>query len=266
MLILLGVSSKVLGGELETQICLGWRELCLGSEPFTFLFWSIKLLSSSLHHFPIYQYFGFSVSERGFLRSDSLVFAWGLLGVWWTNAWDVRFTTFPWGNNLFRLDNTFLRCTDVSKLGAPICITSGRIPWGLLGVCLGCDEPMLGDVRFYDVCLGIWYFFAWGWIFRAVCLGMWFSGSCLLGDVDIGTSFAWGFAWGELVGSVRQGCSRTWGNTVHFENQSSFKSWPVGKNIHFIGIYWTDVIALPISKKYKSYLKILNGRKSCANF
>ena len=47
-----------------------------------------------------------------------------------------------------------------------------------------------------SVCLGIWYFFAWGWIFRAVCLGMWFSGSCLLRDVDFCTSFPWGFTWG----------------------------------------------------------------------
>ena len=30
VLILLGVSSQVLGGELETQICLGWRQICLG--------------------------------------------------------------------------------------------------------------------------------------------------------------------------------------------------------------------------------------------
>ena len=29
-----------------------------------------------------------------------------------------------------------------------------------------------------------------------MCLGMWFSGSCLIGDVDFGTSFAWGFPWG----------------------------------------------------------------------
>ena len=31
---------------------------------------------------------------------------------------------------------------------------------------------------------------------------MWFSGSCLLGDVDFGTSFAWV----DLFGCVRQGC------------------------------------------------------------
>ena len=36
-------------------------------------------------------------------------------------------------------------------------------------------------------------------IFRAVCLGMCFSGSCLLGDVDFGTSFACGFAWGGFA-------------------------------------------------------------------
>ena len=30
VLILLGVSSQVLGAELETLICLGWRQLCLG--------------------------------------------------------------------------------------------------------------------------------------------------------------------------------------------------------------------------------------------
>ena len=28
---------------------------------------------------------------------------------------------------------------------------------------------------------------------------MWFLGSCLLGDVDFGTSFAWGFAWGGFA-------------------------------------------------------------------
>ena len=43
----------------------------------------------------------------------------------------------------------------------------------------------------YDVCLGM--------NFRAVCLGMWFSGSCLPGDVDFCTSFAWGFAWGGFA-------------------------------------------------------------------
>ena len=59
---------------------------------------------------------------------------------------------------------------------------------------------------------------------------------------------------------------------MHFDNQSSFKSRPVGKiyiyiYIYIIGIYGTEVIAVPISifsKKYKSYLEILNGRKSCA--
>ena len=30
VLILLGVSSQVLGGERETKMCLGWRQLCLG--------------------------------------------------------------------------------------------------------------------------------------------------------------------------------------------------------------------------------------------
>ena len=32
-------------------------------------------------------------------------------------------------------------------------------------------------------------------LFRVGCLGRRLSGSRLLGDVDIGTSFAWGFAW-----------------------------------------------------------------------
>ena len=77
--------------------------------------------------------------------------------------------------------------------------SSGRIPWDLLGVCLGCDEPMLGDVRFTMFAWGFDTFLLGDEFFREVCLGMWFSGSCLLGDVDFGTSFAWGFAWGGFA-------------------------------------------------------------------
>ena len=40
--------------------------------------------------------------------------------------------------------------------------SSGQIPWGLLGVCLGCDEPMLGDVRFTMFAWGFDTSFAWG--------------------------------------------------------------------------------------------------------
>ena len=44
-------------------------------------------------------------------------------------------------------------------------------------------------------------------IFRAVCLGMCFSGSCLLGDVDFGTSLLPVDLLGvDLLGSVRQEC------------------------------------------------------------
>ena len=79
--------------------------------------------------------------------------------------------------------------------------------WGLLGVCLGCDEPMLGDVRFtmfawgFDTFLLGDEFFercAWGCGFQGlVCLGTSISAPLLLGDL-LGV---------DLLGSVRQGCN-----------------------------------------------------------
>ena len=66
---------------------------------------------------------------------------------------------------------------------------------------------MLGDVRFTMFAWGFDTFFAWGCIFRALCLGMWFSGSCLLGDVDFGTSLLADLLGVDLLGSVRQGCT-----------------------------------------------------------
>ena len=118
----------------------------------------------------------------------------------------------PWGNGLFRLHNTFLRCTDVSKLGAPIRITSplnNGINPDSLGVCLGFAWGVMSQ------CLGTYdlrYLFGDLILF---CLGINFS-SGVLGDVDLGTSFAWGFAWVDLLGSVRQGCNEG-GEDIFFE-------------------------------------------------
>ena len=43
--------------------------------------------------------------------------------------------------------------------------------------------------------LGDLILFCLGMNFSSAVLGVWFSGSRLLGDVDFGTSFSWGFAW-----------------------------------------------------------------------
>ena len=77
---------------------------------------------------------------------------------------------------------------------------------GFLGVCLGCDESMFGDVRFtmfawgFDTFLLGDEFFewcAWGCGFQGlVCLGTSISAPLLLGDL-LGV---------DLLGSVRQGC------------------------------------------------------------
>ena len=106
---------------------------------------------------------------------------------------------------------TISRISNISDFRFQKRDSSGRIPWGFLADLLG-------------VCLG----FAWGvmsqclWIYVTFLLGdeffergMWFSGSCLLGDVDFGTSFAWGFAWVcetegcKLDDDLLQGSSRS---------------------------------------------------------
>ena len=73
---------------------------------------------------------------------------------------------------------------------------------GFLGVCLvclGCDEPMLGNIRFTMFDWGFDTFLLGDEFFERCVWGCGFSGSCLLGDVDFGTSFAWGFAWGGFA-------------------------------------------------------------------
>ena len=70
---------------------------------------------------------------------------------------------------------------------------------GVMSQCLGTYDLrcLLGDLILF--CLGM--------NFSSGVLGMWFSGSCLLGDIDFGTSFAWGFAWGGFAWVCETGCN-----------------------------------------------------------
>ena len=59
--------------------------------------------------------------------------------------------------------------------------------------------------------------------------------------------FKWSMLWihGYVYTYIRiYTCSRIWGNTVHFDNQSSFKSWLVGKNIYLL-LEYTELKNLP---------------------
>ena len=100
---------------------------------------------------------------------------------------------FAWGRAFFAFSNIFGFIHRIPQVK-------------FLGVCLGCDEPMLGDVRFtmfawgFDTFLLGDEFFewcAWGCGFQGlVCLGTSISAPLLLGDL-LGV---------DLLGAVRQGC------------------------------------------------------------
>ena len=132
-------------------------------------------------------------------------FAWGLLGVASKFLGETAFSDYI---ILSCVALTYPNKAHLFAKPAPLITGSLRIPWGLLGVCLGCDEPMLGDVRFtmfawgFDTFLLGDEFFercAWGCGFQGlVCLGTSISAPLLLGDL-LGV---------DLLGSVRQGCSQ----------------------------------------------------------
>ena len=107
--------------------------------------------------------------------------------------------------------------TDPSKVLILLGVSSQETPaWGLLGVCLGCLEPMPGDVRFMMFAWGFYTFLlgdeffewrAWGCGFQGLlCLGTSISAPLSLGDL-LGV---------DLLGSVRQGCKNEYVENIGF--------------------------------------------------
>ena len=132
VLFLLGVSSQALGGELETQICLGWRQFCLGFA------WgrAFFLTNCSVHHNIISRFSNIS-AFRSQKRDSSDQISWGLLKVFLgcdrPMRGDVRFTMFSWGFDTF--SSSVLGDVVFRVLFVPL----------LLGDLLGVD--LLGSVR-----------------------------------------------------------------------------------------------------------------------